>query len=42
MYNQGIFYWYFVNVDDVLYYQLVFLSIPYHLIEYPLLIIVVC
>lgn len=34
MYRQGIFYCYFVNVDDVLYYQLVFLSIPCHLIEF--------
>lgn len=42
VYNQGIFYGYFVNVDDVLYYRLVFLSIPCHLIEYSLLIIVVC
>lgn len=42
MYRQGIFYCYFVNVDDVLYYQLVFLSIPCHLIEDSLLIIVVC
>jgi len=42
VYGRGIFYRSFVDVDDVLYYQLVFLSIPCHLIEYSLLIIVVC